>query len=286
MPQNRREALDRSARRLREAGVASPEHDAAELLAHVLGTSRGRLALVDDIPDAQLEQYDELIARRAAREPLQHLTGSAWFRRVELRVGPGVFVPRPETELLAGWAIEQAAPLAAPLVVDLCTGSGAIARSIADEVPHAQVYAVELDEAAHRWAAGNLSGTTVELRLGDMASELEELVGTVDVVVCNPPYIPLDAWESVAPEARDHDPGRALFSGADGLDAIRVLEQRAAALLRPGGVLGTEHADAQGGAAPDGGAAGVFLRAGRWIDVRDHEDLTGRPRFTTARLAR
>ncbi len=116
-----------------------------------------------------------------------------------------------------------------------------------------------------------------------MATELEELVGAVDVVVCNPPYIPLDAWESVAPEARDHDPGIALFSGADGLDAIRVLESRAAALLRPGGMVGTEHAEVQGADAPGGGVPMLFARSGRWTDVRDHRDLTGRPRFTTAR---
>ena len=283
---NRREAVARATRRLREAGVASPEHDATELLAHVLGVSRGALVLLDEVGDSQLERYDGLTARRAAREPLQHLLGSAAFRRVELRVGPGVFVPRPETELLAGWAIEEASARTAPVVVDLCTGSGAIARSVADEVPDARVYAVELDEPAHRWAMENLAGTGVDLRQGDMATELEELAGSVDVVVCNPPYIPLDAWESVAPEARDHDPHRALFAGADGLEAIRVLEERAAVLLRPGGVVGSEHAEAQGADAPDGGAPGVFLRAGRWTDVRDHHDLTGRPRFTTARLAR
>ena len=283
---NRRTAMDRAAHQLREAGVASPVHDAAELLAHVLGVSRGLLALVDEVPETELKEYDRLTSRRAAREPLQHLTGSASFRRVELLVGPGVFVPRPETELLAGWAIQEAAATADPVVVDLCTGSGAIARSVAEEVPAARVYAVELDEPAHGWAARNLAGTGVELRLGDMATELEELVGTVDVVVCNPPYIPLDAWESVAPEAREHDPDRALFSGADGLDAIRVLEARAAALLRPGGAVGTEHAEAQGAGAPGGGAPAVFLRSGRWADVRDHRDLTGRQRFTTARLAR
>jgi len=283
---NRRQALARAAELLRAGGVASPEHDAAELLAHVLGTDRGRLALGDDVSDAQQLEYEALTARRARREPLQHLTGSAPFRRVELRVGPGVFIPRPETELLAGWAIEEAAVLTDPVVVDLCTGSGAIARSVAEEVPGARVFAVELEESAHRWAVLNLSGTRVELRLGDMATELEELVGTVDVVVCNPPYIPLDAWESVASEARDHDPDAALFSGRDGLEAIRVLEERAAALLRPGGVVGTEHADAQGSDAPGGGVPAVFARTGRWNDIRDHLDLTGRPRFTTARLAR
>lgn len=277
----RRAVLAAAVERLRAAGVASPEHDAAELLAHVLGTDRGRLVLVDQVEPPAVTSYDALVARRATREPLQHLTGSAWFRHVELAVGPGVFVPRPETELLAGWAVEQALALDEPVVVDLCTGSGAVAKAVAHEVPHARVHAVELDPDAHAWAERNLAGTGVDLRLGDMATELEELLGTVDVVVCNPPYVPLEAWESVSPEARDHDPHLALFSGQDGLDALRVLERRAAVLLRPGGVLGAEHADVQGASAPE-----VLSRTGRWRDVRDHHDLAGRARFVTARLAR
>jgi len=277
-----------AAARLREAGVASPERDAELLLAHVLDVGLGRLLLVDDLDDDQRERYDALVARRASREPLQHLVGTAAFRHVELAVGPGVFVPRPETELLAGWAIEQAQLVSAlvegervPVVVDLCTGSGAIARAVADEVPDADVHAVELDEQAFAWAERNLAGTGVDLRPGDMATAFDDLTGAVDVVVCNPPYIPLEAWESVAVEARDHDPHLALFSGDDGLDAMRVLERRAALLLRPGGVVGAEHADVQGAAAP-----GVFAASGRWVDVVDHLDLAGRPRYLTARLAR
>ncbi|SEC77988.1 release factor glutamine methyltransferase [Nocardioides exalbidus] len=266
---------------LREAGVASPERDADLLLAHVLDVPLGRLPLVDDLSTAQAEQYDALVARRAAREPLQHLTGTAAFRHVELAVGPGVFVPRPETELLAGWAIDAASTLPAPVVVDLCTGSGAIARAVADEVPGAEVHAVELDEGALAWAERNLAGTGVDLRHGDLATAFDDLAGTVDVVVCNPPYIPLEAWESVAAEARDHDPHLALFSGQDGLDAMRVLERRAALLLRPGGVVGAEHADVQGESAP-----AVFAASGRWADVADHLDLAGRARYVTARLAR
>jgi release factor glutamine methyltransferase len=270
-----------AAQRLREAGVASPERDADLLLAHVLGLALGRLPLVDTLAAGEREAYDALVARRSAREPLQHLTGTAAFRHVELAVGPGVFVPRPETELLAGWAIEQAQPVAAPVVVDLCTGSGAVAAAVKDEVPHADVHAVELDEQAYTWAERNLAGTGVDLRHGDMATAFDDLLGTVDVVVCNPPYIPLEAWESVAAEARDHDPHLALFSGQDGLDAMRVLERRAAQLLRPGGVVGAEHADVQGESAP-----AVFAAAGRWVDVADHRDLAGRARYVTARLAR
>jgi len=165
--------------------------------------------------------------------------------------------------------------------VDLCTGSGAIARAVQDEVPGAEVHAVEVDPDAHAWAERNLAGTGVDLRLGDMATAFDDLAGTVDVLTCNPPYVPLEAWESVAPEARDHDPHLALFSGDDGLDALRVLATRAAVLLRPGGWVGAEHADVQGEAAP-----ALFAAAGRYEQVRDHDDLAGRPRYVTARLAR
>ena len=279
-----REVLRAAAQRLRESGVASPEHDAAELLAHVLGTTRGGLALVEQIAPSAGQEYAALLDRRAAREPLQHLTWVAWFRHVELAVGPGVFVPRPETELLAGWAIDHLVATGSTegaVVVDLCTGSGAIAKALKDEVPGADVHAVELSEDAFSWAARNLAGTGVDLRQGDFATAFDDLAGRVDLITCNPPYVPLEAWESVAAEARDHDPHLALFSGDDGLDAIRVLADRAAVLLCPGGVVGFEHADVQGESAP-----AVFAATGRWADVRDHRDLAGRPRFTTARLAR
>jgi release factor glutamine methyltransferase len=260
--------------------VPSPEYDSAELLAHVLGTSRAQLFGIDTVPSGRLVEFDMLVDRRARREPLQHLTGVAFFRHLTLAVGPGVFVPRPETELLAGWAIEEAATRDRPVVLDLGTGSGAIAAAVADEVHAARVHALELDERAYRWAERNLAGTGVDLRQGDLATAFEDLAGQVDVIVSNPPYIPLEAWESVAPEARDHDPELALWSGGDGLDAIRALEVRAAVLLRRGGMIGVEHADVQGESAP-----GVFAGSGRWVDVVDHHDLAGRPRFLTARLA-
>jgi release factor glutamine methyltransferase len=267
------------------AGVASPDYDAAELLAHVLGTTRSALPFVTAVTPEQSRAYDALVLRRAAREPLQHLTGTAAFRHVELQVGPGVFVPRPETELLAGWGVEEARALLeagrVPVVVDLGTGSGAVALSVATEVPAALVHAVELGDAAHDWAVRNLAGSGVDLRHGDMSEAFRDLDGAVDVVLCNPPYIPLDAYESVAPEARDHDPGLALFSGHDGLVALRVVEQVAARLLRPSGVVGAEHADVQNESAP-----AVFVATQRWSDVRDHADLAGRSRFVTARLAR
>jgi release factor glutamine methyltransferase len=276
-----RELVEDAVRRLADAGVESPEHDARTLLAHVLGVDRSRLPLVDEVEPARAAAYAVLVTRRAAREPLQHLTGVAHFRHVELLVGPGVFVPRPETELLAGWAVEQASGLVSPVVVDLGTGSGAIAKAVADEAPHARVHAVELDEGAHAWAVRNLADTGVDLRQGDLADAFTELEGTVDVVVSNPPYIPHEAWESVEVEVRDHDPELALYASGDGLDTIRVVERRAAVLLKPGGVAGVEHADVQGESAP-----AVFAEAGRWEQLRDHQDLTGRARFLTARLAR
>lgn len=287
-----RRLLDEASARLAANGVPSPRYDAEALLCHVLGVSRGELATLDDVPERAARRFGELVARRADRVPLQHLTGRAPFRYLELQVGPGVFIPRPETEVVAGWAIDALRAMVgeggradarsgdaarpSPIAVDLCTGSGAIAASIAYEVPQAQVYAVELDPDAHAWAQRNLAGTGVTLVLGDVATALGELDGTVDLVVANPPYIPLDAYDGVEPEVRDHDPALALWSGEDGLDAIRTVEKAARRLLRPGGLVVVEHADQQGESAP-----AVF--AGRWSCVRDHVDLAGRPRFVTAR---
>ncbi|HMU35989.1 MAG TPA: peptide chain release factor N(5)-glutamine methyltransferase [Marmoricola sp.] len=275
------ELIRQAANRLRQAGVASPEYDARALLAHVLVVPLGQLALVDQVEDADRARFEELISDRAARVPLQHLTGVAHFRQISVAVGPGVFIPRPETELLAGWAIERAAECESPMVVDLCSGSGVIAKAIADELPGAEIHAVELDLEAFSWCQRNLADTGVIAHQGDMSEALAHLDGQVDVVVCNPPYVPLSAFDGVDEEARRHDPAVALFSGDDGLEAMRALERRAATLLRPGGWLGAEHADLQGEFAP-----AVFAQTGCWDQVRDHQDLAGRPRFVTARLAR
>jgi release factor glutamine methyltransferase len=277
-----KQLLDEAVATLEAGGVESARNDAELLLSHVLGMPRALVAVSGRPQPDQLVVFRKMITARAARTPLQHLTGRAGFRYVDLEVGPGVFVPRPETELLAGWAVDAARAVGpAPVVVDLCTGSGAIALSIVHEVPAAVVHAVELDELAHGWALRNLAGTGVDLRLGDASAAFGDLDGMVDVVVSNPPYIPLDAWESVAPEVRDHDPALALWSGEDGLDAIRAIEETAWRLLKPGGVVGVEHADAQGESAP-----AVFSRSAHpWRDVRDHPDLAGRPRFATARRA-
>ncbi|MGP4111990.1 peptide chain release factor N(5)-glutamine methyltransferase [Streptomyces sp. 4N509B] len=272
----------RATQRLADAGVPSPRFDAEELAAYVHGTDRTRLHTV---PDADFDaRYWEAVARREAREPLQHITGRAFFRYLELKVGPGVFVPRPETESVVGWAIDavRAMDVAEPLIVDLCTGSGAIALALAQEVPRATVHGVELDERALEWARRNASdnaeGSRVTLHQGDALTALPELSGQVDLVISNPPYIPLSEWEHVAPEARDHDPQMALFSGEDGLDVIRGLERTAHRLLRHGGMVVIEHADTQGGLVP-----WLFTEDGGWADAADHPDLNNRPRFATAR---
>ncbi|WP_433160540.1 peptide chain release factor N(5)-glutamine methyltransferase [Kribbella sp. CA-247076] len=261
--------------RLRDAGVASPDVDAAELLAFVTGSSR--LNLGTPTPE-QLRRYDELIQRRAAREPLQHLTGTAAFRYRELAVGPGVFVPRPETEVMVSWMLEKLAGVESPLVVDLCTGSGAIAGAVATERPDSVVHAVELSPEACVWARRNLAGTGAVLHEGDIDGCLPELDGRVDAIISNPPYIPLTAWESVTAEVRDHDPALALWSGDDGLDEIKVVAATAGRLLKPGGWFACEHADVQGESAP-----GVFAATGLFAEVRDHKDLAGRNRFATGR---
>ncbi|MFE5329007.1 peptide chain release factor N(5)-glutamine methyltransferase [Embleya sp. NPDC056575] len=264
--------------RLADAGVPSPRFDAEELAAYVHGVKRGALHTVADGDfDAR---FWEAVARREAREPLQHITGRAFFRYLELEVGPGVFVPRPETEVVVGWAIDalRAMDVAEPLVVDLCTGSGAIALAVAQEVPRSVVHAVELDPGACAYAERNASGSRVILHRGDALSALPQLDGTVDLVISNPPYVPLEERDEMAPEARDHDPELALFSGPDGLDFIRVLAKTAYRLLRPAGLVVVEHADTQGGAVP-----WIFNEEAGWVDAADHRDLTNRPRFTTAR---
>jgi len=267
-----RAALARATERLAVAGVPSPRFDAEELAAHSLGVARRDL-WGHEVPGADFDAY---VGRRAAREPLQHITRQAHFRHLTLSVGPGVFVPRPETEVVVEAALVAARSARSPRVVDLGTGSGAIALAVATELPAATVHAVEADPGAHAWAVLNCAGSSVDLRLGDMAAAFDDLDGTVDVVVSNPPYIPEGA--SVRdPEVAEFDPTLALWSGPDGLDAVRTVEGVAARLLRPGGTVVVEHADLQGISAP-----AVFAASGRWSDVRDHQDLAGRDRYLTA----
>ena len=285
-PGSLREAIDGAQRRLSAAGVPSPRHDAEALAAFVIGCPPARLLVAGNLSAGQHTVFTELVARRASRIPLQHLTGSAAFRYLEVAVGPGVFVPRPETEVVAGWCIDALRMRAIdatdpPLVVDLCTGSGAIALSIAQEVKGAVVHAVEREHAAFTWAQRNVTGSRVILHHGDAMAALPELDGLVDMVVSNPPYLPETQRADLEPEVRDHDPEAALWGGADGLAGPRMIELAARRLLRHGGLVAVEHADEQGDA-----VAEMFRASGAWSAVVVRQDLAARDRFVTAQRDR
>jgi release factor glutamine methyltransferase len=257
--------------RLAAAGIESPRVDAELLAAHVLGVPRTRLVLVPDLDDDARARLEALVARRATREPLQYVLASAVLGPVSVAVGPGVFVPRPETELLLGEAVSALRGLGAPRVVDLCTGSGALALAIATARPDAEVHAVELDPDALAWARRNLEGSGVWLTAADVTdpATLATLEGTVDMVVANPPYVP--EGTAVAPEV-DHDPHDAVFAGPDGLAVIRPLATTAARLLRAGGRVAVEHDESH---AP---AVREVLEGAGFADVATRDDLAGRPR--------
>ncbi len=282
-----RTAVRSATDRLAAAGVASPKHDARALAVHVLGLDRpSDLLLVDDLDPEQATAYDELVARRADRVPLQHLTGTVGFRHVVLEVGPGVFVPRPETEWVVQWAVDavRAEGSTAPLCVDLCTGSGSIAFALANELPGATVHAVDRDPDALAWTRRNAANRAaagdpeVQLHLSSAEDALPELDGQLDLVISNPPYVATSEAHMPDPEVLEHDPGIALWAGEDGLDVIRLVEQAARRLLKPGGLLVVEHSDRQGRTAP-----ALLEELGGWVEVADHQDPAGRDRYVTAR---
>ena len=284
VPPTARSLLAEVAALLERAGVPDPSVDAELLLGHVLDAGRGRvqaLAVMDAPLDAVVVvRVRELARRRAEREPLQHITGRAPFRSLELAVGPGVFVPRPETEQVAQFAIDALRAVAAPrpVGVDLGTGSGAIAIAMATEVPHAAVFAVEKSPQAFEWASRNIAASgagNLRLVLGDLADALTDLDGSVDVVISNPPYVP-DAAIPRDPEVRLFDPPAALYGGEDGLDVVRVISGVARRLLHPGGTLVLEHGELQGAAIRE------LLTADGWRATATHRDLTSRDRATTA----
>jgi release factor glutamine methyltransferase len=265
---------------LRDAGVPSPRVDAELLADHLLGVGLGRLRamMLGDTPAPV--GYAELVAERAQRIPLQHITGVAHFRYLELAVGPGVFIPRPETESVVQLVIDHVKGMEHPRIVDLGTGSGAIAGSIAHEVPGAEVHAVEYSPFAHAWAARNLAPLGVKLVLGDLRNALPELNGTFDVVISNPPYIPAEAIPN-EPEVALHDPPEALYGGgADGMELPTAAAASAARLLVPGGYFVMEHAEVQAG-----WIAGMMQRTGVWSEITTHLDLNGKERATSAVLA-
>ena len=269
---------------LAAAGIADPAVDAELLAAHVLGAGRGEVqaaALRGDViaPDAET-RLAALVARRASREPLQHITGTAPFRHLELRVGPGVFVPRPETEIVAQVAIDalRAAASPSPIAVDLGTGSGAIALAMATEVPHAEVHAAENSVAAFVWAKENfahIGAVNARVVFADLADAFPELDGRVSVVASNPPYVPDDAIPR-DPEVRLFDPPAALYGGPDGLGVVRILSGVGLRLAHPGGTIVIEHGEWQGP------AIRALLAADGWRAAVTHPDLTLRDRVTTA----
>lgn len=299
-----RDVLVDAERRLQRAGVPSPGVDAAEIVAFVLGVQRSRLFLLDELHDDDKVRIEQLLARRLSRVPLQHLIGTAAFRYLVLDVGPGVFIPRPETELVTEAGVrELCASSGEPrIAVDLCSGSGAIALALATECPGSEVHAVEWDDAAVEWTRRNGAAHADELArvnsvvtvhhadattVADDQGPLAHLRGQVDVVVTNPPYIP-DQMVPREPEVREHEPRAALYGGADGLDVVRGVAGTAALLLRPGGLLVVEHADVQGPDAGESGVPGVLSSmelggAPAYTDIVDRLDLNGLPRFTLAR---
>ncbi len=277
-------ALDRATVILESAGVPAARVDAELLVGHILGISRGgvqaRVATDAAIGTDEAIELTEFVERRAAREPLQHITGVAYFRSLELAVGPGVFVPRPETESVVQHAVDALRAVATPepLAVDLGTGSGAIALALATEVPHSRVYGVEVSPRAYVWARQNFRSVGADNAtpvFHDLAGALPELDGLVDVVISNPPYIPTGAIPR-DPEVRLHDPELALYGGEDGLDVVRQVSQTAARLLHSGGTLVLEHGELQSAA-----IAELLARDG-WRAIAHHRDLTGRDRATTA----
>ncbi|MEU7768339.1 peptide chain release factor N(5)-glutamine methyltransferase [Nocardia sp. NPDC049190] len=281
-----RPAINDAVETLTTAGVHSPRADAEHLAAHVLGVERTRLALTPLVTSDELAEYRDLVARRAQRIPLQHLTGTAAMGRIDLAVGPGVFVPRPETELVFAWGLAQLEALPhdhAPIVVDLCTGSGALALAIVHARPDADVHAIELDPAALAWARRNADDriaagdTPITLHADDATDPelLTDLNGRVDVLVSNPPYVPKDAV--LDPEVAEHDPRIALFGGPDGLDVIRAMIPNIARLLRPGGHVAIEHDDSNGS-----DLAALLTGYGAFADIVEHPDLAGKPRFVAA----
>lgn len=274
------EQLATSASILSSAGIASAKKEAELIAAHVLDISLGDLfakALSDnELSDQKAQAINELVTARARRIPLQHLLGKWWFRSLELKVGPGVFSPRPETEQVVEVALGLVSGISEPVVVDVGTGTGAIAISIATEHPGSIVYAIETSEAAIKYAQQNIEllAPWVKLIHGDFEKELPNFEN-LDLLISNPPYIPTDAIPR-DPEVRNHDPELALYSGEDGLDAIRLLSRLGQLALKPGGHLVVEHSDTQSKPVID-----LLLSQG-WRDVVSHKDLTGRDRAVSA----
>ncbi len=272
-----RRAIDSAAALLAEAGIDSARWDAEQLAAHVAGTERGRLTLIESIDDEFFVRYHDVVAARSRRVPLQHLTGTAAFGPVVLHVGPGVFIPRPETEAILEWATAQRLA-AAPVIVDLCTGSGALAVTLALHWRAARVIGIDDSDTAMDYARRNIDGTAVELIRADVSTPglLPDLDRRVDLVVANPPYVPDSV--PLEPEVAQHDPPHAVFGGQDGMAVIAAVVGLAGRWLRPGGLFAVEHDDTTSLRTVE-----LIEGTGLFDDIQPRRDLTGRPRFVTAR---
>ena len=276
------ELLSESSSKLKEAGVTSAIVDTELLACYCLGISRSELAIMvatsQPFPAESIEHFESALARRVARQPLQHITGTAPFRHLELKVGPGVFTPRPETEQVVGFALERISNSASPLIVDLCAGSGAIAISLATEISGSTVFAVEKSREAFSYLRDNAASYGLaesNLRNEDLVDSLQDLDGQVDLVISNPPYIPDDAIP-IDLEVQLHEPSMSLYGGLDGLDVVRQILGRAMKLLKPGGLLVMEHADSQSS------AISKLLLAEGWIEIITRADLAGKDRMIAA----
>ncbi|QHC02501.1 peptide chain release factor N(5)-glutamine methyltransferase [Epidermidibacterium keratini] len=272
-----RGALAAGIRTLQEAGVPTPSTDAAQLLAHVLQVEFTALGLAPALDQRQADEYEQLLRVRATRIPLQYIAGFTWFYGLPIAVGPGVFVPRPETELLAQWAIGEISDRPGARVVDLCSGSGAVAIAVAESTD-AHVEAVESDPEAFVWLLRNRAAhaeivTDLRAVFGDATSPDLDIEPGVDLITCNPPYVP--ASSQVTAEVR-HDPSRAVFAGDDGLSVIAALVPQFARLLSPGGAVMVEHDESHQHAVMN------LLADGGFTQVSPVLDLASRPRFVSA----
>jgi release factor glutamine methyltransferase len=264
--------------RLKNAGVPSPRFDAESLVAFSLGIERNRIGLVKDIEDDQYREIEKIVEKRVRRIPLQHILGEQGFRRLVLNVGPGVFIPRPETELL----VESAVRYLKDKNQD---------RNIASEVGNSDVYAVEKSPEAFQYLTKNLADNeellskanskfiAINADIEESLIDLENLKAQVDALVSNPPYIP-NKMIPREPEVKDHEPEMALFGGKDGLDVVRVVIKIAQDLLKPGGFIAIEHADVQGSNVEETGVPYLLMESKAFTKVEDRRDLNGLPRYT------
>lgn len=273
-----RARLDEAERRLAEAGVDTPRLDAELLLAEAAGVTRSEVIADLVRPDeSALERFDDWLERRAAREPLAYITGRQGFRRIELSVDPRVLIPRPETELLVA-VVKVGRPCG---ILDVATGSGAVALALADELPDATIVAADVSAAALEVASDNARALGADGRVSFVQSDLLDAVdGTFDAIAANLPYVAAGEIDGLQAEVARHEPRLALDGGADGLDLVRRLAATAPARLAPGGLLALEIGMGQAAETE------TILRESGFAETERHEDLSGIERVVSGRTPR